>query len=103
VIATERHESRRVDMQLFGRTARQGQQGSAQMMLSLEDEVVRNHSLRWLLQWPKKKINVWIGSRILLLLYIYFQHCAEKTRSRLRKNILEQDLALSKAMSFTRF
>jgi preprotein translocase subunit SecA len=103
VIATERHESRRVDMQLFGRTARQGQPGSARMMLSLDDEVMRSFSMPWLVQWLGRMMHTQIGSRIVLLMYMYFQHCAEKTRSRLRKRILEQDLALSKVMSFTRF
>jgi preprotein translocase subunit SecA len=103
VVATERHESRRVDMQLFGRTARQGQPGSARMMLSLEDEVMRSFSTPRLLQLLGRMMHTQIGSRIVLLMYMYFQHCAEKTRSRLRKRILEQDLALSKVMSFTRF
>ncbi|MBI5725648.1 MAG: preprotein translocase subunit SecA [Planctomycetes bacterium] len=43
VIATERHESRRIDRQLFGRTGRQGDPGSAQAFVSLEDELVVQH------------------------------------------------------------
>jgi preprotein translocase subunit SecA len=41
VIATERHESGRVDRQLFGRSARQGDPGSAQAFVSTEDELLR--------------------------------------------------------------
>jgi preprotein translocase subunit SecA len=41
VIATERHESRRIDRQLFGRTARQGDPGSHEEILSLEDDLPR--------------------------------------------------------------
>ena len=37
VIATERHESRRIDRQLFGRAGRQGDDGSAQAFLSMEE------------------------------------------------------------------
>ncbi|MEI7673486.1 MAG: DEAD/DEAH box helicase, partial [Deltaproteobacteria bacterium] len=48
VIATERHESRRVDMQLFGRTARQGLPGSGQMVVSLDDEVLLRFAPAWL-------------------------------------------------------
>ncbi|MCE5326443.1 MAG: hypothetical protein LLG01_08510 [Planctomycetaceae bacterium] len=44
VIATERHESRRVDRQLIGRCARQGDPGSAETFVSLEDELVRRHA-----------------------------------------------------------
>ncbi len=41
VIGTERHESRRIDNQLRGRSARQGDPGSAQFYLSLEDDLMR--------------------------------------------------------------
>ncbi len=39
VVLTEYHESRRVDRQLFGRAARQGDQGSCEAIVSLEDEL----------------------------------------------------------------
>jgi len=41
VIATERHSSKRIDRQLIGRAARQGDPGSFQFFLSLEDELLR--------------------------------------------------------------
>ena len=41
VIGTERHEARRVDNQLRGRTGRQGDNGSSQFFLSLEDDLLR--------------------------------------------------------------
>ncbi|MEJ2012064.1 MAG: hypothetical protein P8X64_07545 [Anaerolineales bacterium] len=41
VIGSERHESRRIDNQLRGRAARQGDPGSSQFFLSLEDELMR--------------------------------------------------------------
>ena len=41
VIATERHESRRIDNQLRGRSGRQGDPGSTQFFLSLEDDLMR--------------------------------------------------------------
>jgi len=44
VIATERHEAGRIDRQLFGRAARQGDPGSAGAIVSLEDELVRRHA-----------------------------------------------------------
>jgi preprotein translocase subunit SecA len=43
VIATERHTSRRIDRQLVGRCARQGDPGTAQFFLSADDELVHNH------------------------------------------------------------
>jgi preprotein translocase subunit SecA len=41
VLGSERHESRRIDNQLRGRAARQGDAGSSQFFLSLEDELMR--------------------------------------------------------------
>ena len=41
VIGTERHEARRIDNQLRGRTGRQGDQGSSQFFVSLEDDLLR--------------------------------------------------------------
>jgi preprotein translocase subunit SecA len=41
IIGTERHESRRIDNQLRGRAGRQGDPGSTQFYLSLEDELMR--------------------------------------------------------------
>ncbi|TRM10227.1 preprotein translocase subunit SecA [Lentibacillus cibarius] len=41
VIGTERHESRRIDNQLRGRSGRQGDPGSSQFYLSMEDELMR--------------------------------------------------------------
>ncbi|WP_426470438.1 hypothetical protein, partial [Salmonella enterica] len=41
VIGTERHESRRIDNQLRGRSGRQGDPGVSQFYLSLEDELMR--------------------------------------------------------------
>ncbi|MFM8720221.1 MAG: preprotein translocase subunit SecA, partial [Chthoniobacterales bacterium] len=42
VIGTERHESRRIDRQLRGRGARQGDPGSSQFFVSFEDDLMRN-------------------------------------------------------------
>ncbi|MCB5532155.1 hypothetical protein, partial [Thomasclavelia ramosa] len=41
IIATERHESRRIDNQLRGRAGRQGDPGSSRFYLSLDDQLMR--------------------------------------------------------------
>ncbi len=50
VIGTERHEARRIDRQLAGRCARQGDPGQAQFFISLDDEIIEafgeNHAKR---------------------------------------------------------
>jgi preprotein translocase subunit SecA len=44
VVATERHEARRIDRQLYGRCARQGDPGSARAFVSLDDELLQRHA-----------------------------------------------------------
>ena len=41
ILATERHEARRIDNQLRGRSGRQGDPGSSRFYLSLEDDLLR--------------------------------------------------------------
>jgi preprotein translocase subunit SecA len=51
VIATERHDERRVDRQLYGRSGRQGDPGLAETCVALDDPLIRRHGLaplRWL-------------------------------------------------------
>ncbi|MHC5009980.1 MAG: preprotein translocase subunit SecA [Planctomycetota bacterium] len=47
IIGTERHESRRIDNQLRGRAGRQGDPGSSQFFLSLEDDLMRIFAPEW--------------------------------------------------------
>jgi preprotein translocase subunit SecA len=44
VIATECHEARRIDRQLYGRCARQGDPGSARAFVSLDDELMQRYA-----------------------------------------------------------
>lgn len=44
VVATERHEARRIDRQLYGRCARQGDPGSTRAFVSLDDELLQRHA-----------------------------------------------------------
>ncbi|MBT3220226.1 MAG: preprotein translocase subunit SecA, partial [Proteobacteria bacterium] len=52
IIGTERHESRRVDNQLRGRSGRQGDPGASRFFLSLEDDLLRIFS--------SEKITIWM-------------------------------------------
>jgi preprotein translocase subunit SecA len=47
VIGTERHEARRIDLQLRGRCGRQGDPGSSRFYLSLEDDLMRIFAGEW--------------------------------------------------------
>ncbi len=56
VIGTERHESRRIDNQLRGRSGRQGDPGSSQFFLSLEDDLLRRFAPEWMREWMKNQM-----------------------------------------------
>ena len=47
IIGTERHEARRIDNQLRGRSGRQGDPGSSRFYLSLEDNLMRIFANEW--------------------------------------------------------
>jgi preprotein translocase subunit SecA len=54
IIGTERHESFRIDMQLRGRAGRQGDPGSSQFIISLEDDLFTNYDPEELDRFKKK-------------------------------------------------
>jgi preprotein translocase subunit SecA len=54
IIGTERHEARRIDNQLRGRSGRQGDPGSSRFFLSLEDELLRLFMPDWMLKMMEK-------------------------------------------------
>ncbi|QOR66293.1 accessory Sec system translocase SecA2 [Cytobacillus suaedae] len=54
IIGTEKHESARIDMQLRGRGGRQGDPGSTQFIISLEDDLFNAYDTEELDRWKKK-------------------------------------------------
>jgi preprotein translocase subunit SecA len=102
VMATERHEARRVDRQLFGRAARQGDPGSGQAFVSLEDELISRYSphLGALLRrrrWAKSgEISCWSARK----LFDRAQSLAESAAFRQRKEVLRTDDWLDDYLSF---
>jgi preprotein translocase subunit SecA len=102
VIMTERHESRRVDRQLFGRTARQGDSGSAQAFVSVEDDLLRRH-----LPWPlagvvagalQRRIPGSFGMANVALRLA--QTKAQRLAHKQRDSVLRTDSWLETALSF---
>lgn len=57
VIGTNRHESRRIDNQLRGRSGRQGDPGSSQFFISMEDDLMIKYNLKSLLPKKRKEIE----------------------------------------------
>lgn len=103
VIATERHESGRVDRQLFGRSGRQGDPGSAQAFVSAEDELIQRHLPRVLQQNLKTALSTGLpGTRALSdAAFGMAQHKAQQAAFRQRKSVLRTDDWMEEALSFT--
>src|SRR5690606_9479344 len=95
IIGTERHESRRIDNQLRGRSGRQGDPGSSRFYLSLEDNLRRifgdpERTKRWLQTAGMKEGEV-IESRMLSKQIERAQRKVEAHNFDARKNLLEYD------------
>ncbi|MEG3640594.1 preprotein translocase subunit SecA [Magnetococcus sp. PR-3] len=104
VILTERHDNRRVDRQLAGRCARQGDPGSWQEILSLEDELTQKflpwvgHILRGWLSWmPGLFLARWLG----MAYYRWAQSYADRGHRRVRRHLMKTDFQLRQSLSFT--
>lgn len=94
VIGTERNESRRADNQILGRAGRQGDPGSSQFYLSLDDPLIRIFAservgslMRTLGMKPKEHIQ----SPILNRAINNAQHKVEQYHYDIRKNLLKYD------------
>ncbi|WP_273478421.1 preprotein translocase subunit SecA [Ignavigranum ruoffiae] len=98
VIGTERHESRRIDDQLRGRSGRQGDPGASQFYLSLEDDLMRRFgSDRIKAIWEKLNADdeeandMAIQSKMLSRQVESAQKRVEGNNYDTRKNVLEYD------------
>ena len=94
VVATERHEARRIDNQLRGRSGRQGDNGSTRFFLSLEDDLMKMFAGPRTLQLLSKmgmKEGVAIEHNMLTKAITKAQRKVEERNFLVRKNILEYD------------
>ena len=94
IIGTERHEARRIDLQLRGRCGRQGDPGSSRFYLSLEDDLMRIFAGEWV-----KNVLTRLGmqegeaieSRMVSRRIEGAQKKVEERNFEVRKNLLEYD------------
>ena len=95
VIATERHESRRIDNQLRGRAGRQGDEGFSQFFLSLEDDLmIRFGAERIRLIWERMNLDeeeTVIKNRLITRSVESAQKRVEGNNYDTRKNVLQYD------------
>ena len=94
VVGTERHESRRIDNQLRGRSGRQGDPGESRFYLSLEDELMRLFKSDWVdrvLQVLKIPDDVPIENKRVTGAIANAQGQIESQNFESRKNVLKYD------------
>jgi preprotein translocase subunit SecA len=94
IIGTERHESRRVDRQLRGRAGRQGDPGSSQFYVSLEDDLMRLFASDRIAGWMAKmgwNENEPIQAKLITQSIERAQKKVEENNFGIRKRLLEYD------------
>jgi preprotein translocase subunit SecA len=100
VIMTERHDARRIDDQLAGRSGRQGEPGCFQAILSLEDPLMDFDIGPIMSRLAKPAMQVsgdWVGRAMLRLA----QRRAEWLHARMRADLLRTDRSQSKTLAFS--
>jgi preprotein translocase subunit SecA len=99
ILGTERHESRRIDNQLRGRSGRQGDPGSSRFFLSLEDDLMRifgGERIKGLMLRLGMEEGVPIESRMVSKRIEASQKSVEGHNFSIRKHLLEYDDVMNK-------
>src|SRR6185503_6890662 len=99
IVATERHESRRIDNQLRGRAGRQGDPGSSRFYLSLQDDLLRifgGERMQNLMLRLGMEEDVPIESRLISKRIAAAQKAVEVQNFEARKHLLEYDDVMNK-------
>jgi preprotein translocase subunit SecA len=94
IIGSERHESRRIDNQLRGRSGRQGDAGSSRFFLSLQDNLMRIFAPDWVTKWMQvfgMKDDDALEDRLVSRQIEKAQRKVEAHNFDVRKNLLEYD------------
>jgi len=98
VIGSERHEARRIDNQLRGRAARQGDPGSSRFFLSLEDDLMRmfgGEQVKGVMERFKIDDDYPMQHRMVTNMIEQSQHRVEGANFDVRKHLLEYDDVLN--------
>jgi preprotein translocase subunit SecA len=99
VLGTERHESRRIDNQLRGRSGRQGDPGESRFYLSLEDDLMRMFNaekVAHFMEWLKTPPEVPIESKAVSRSIRSAQTQVEQQNFEIRKDVLKYDDVLNR-------
>lgn len=93
VLGTERHDSRRIDNQLRGRSGRQGDPGESRFFLSLEDDLMRlfaTGAMNWVMSKALPD-DVPIEAKMVTKAIERAQNTVEQRNAEIRKNVLKYD------------
>ena len=93
VLGTERHESRRIDNQLRGRSGRQGDPGASRFYLSLEDDLMRlfaTGAVNWVMDRTLPD-DVPLEAKMVTKAIERAQNTVEQKNAEVRKNVLKYD------------
>ncbi len=102
VILSEYHESPRIDRQLFGRAARQGDPGSGQAVVSLQDAVFAQHAAGWLARFRPLVAGRRVAPVLLpRLLRHRAQRAAQRLHARTRLQAVKEDQRLETSLAFS--
>jgi len=99
ILGTERHESRRIDNQLRGRSGRQGDPGSSRFFLSLEDDLMRIFASDWVRKMMDRlgmEEDIPIESKMVSKSIERAQTQVEGRNFEIRKHLLEYDDVMNK-------
>src|SRR5947207_6433670 len=99
IVATERHESRRIDNQLRGRAGRQGDPGSSRFYLSLQDDLLRifgGERMQNIMLKLGMEEDVPIESKLITRRIAAAQKAVEAQHFASRKHVLEYDDVMNK-------
>jgi preprotein translocase subunit SecA len=99
VLGTERHESRRIDNQLRGRSGRQGDAGESRFYLSLTDDLMRlfkPDAAASMMNRPGVEDDIAIESKLVSRLIQSAQSQVEGRNAEIRKNVLKYDDVMSR-------
>ena len=95
VIGTERHESRRIDLQLRGRSGRQGDPGMSRFFISLSDPLFKRFAQERIQKAISKLQNDYFDSRFFSRMLQNTQKKIESINFDIRKNLIDYDHILS--------
>jgi preprotein translocase subunit SecA len=99
IVGTERHEARRIDNQLRGRSGRQGDPGASRFFLSLEDDLMRIFASDWVRKMMDRlgmEEDVPIESKMVTKSIARAQKQVEGRNFEIRKHLLEYDDVMNK-------